>query len=436
MLRDSFCSSPWIHLRLRYDGSFHRCRWAQDSNSNENIRTHALQDFYNSESMRDFRLQFLEGKKPTCCKSCYYQEDFEKLNGRKKQLLKSAITIKDFELSARTSPHYQHFLYSWENQGESSYAPVDLQIDLGNLCNSGCVMCHPVASSKLESDYEKLSTSNPDLFEKPNRYESWTKDPQAMSNFIASIKNIPNLGYIHLLGGETLFDPAFYAICDALIESKVSHKIIVGTTTNGTIYNEKIERYSKMFKEFHLGISIETVTSLNDYIRWPGDVNSIMGNIMKFKQIRDNNKRLFLSLRITPNLFTISEIDQLLRFMWDNDLPAESCNILQEPKHLRIELMPENIRQETIARLKNLARELDLEKKDVLNPRHRDHIKDSIADLCLEYLTFLETYKVPADAETQRKNLVRFLKAFESLRKNRIIDHAPRYQEFLADHGY
>ena len=436
MLRNSFCSSPWFHLRLRYDGSFHRCRWAQDTNSTENIRTHSIQDFYNSKSMRDFRMQFLEGKKPDCCKSCYYEDSFDKLSGRKRQLLKSAITVGDFELSARASPHYQQFSHSWENGGESSYHPVDLQIDLGNLCNSGCVMCHPTASSKLERDYEKLHEVEEDLFKKYDRYESWTKDPAAMARFIESIKGIPNLGYIHLLGGETLFDPAFYAICDALIDARMSHKITLGTTTNGTIYNDKIEKYSKMFKEFHLGISIETVTDLNDYIRWPSKIGSVLENIMKFKALRDQSKRLFVSLRITPNVFTMSEIDQLLKFMWENDLPAESCNILQDPKHLRIELMPDNIRRETIDRLKILARDLDLEKKNILNTRHRDNIKDSIADLCLEYLNFMETYEIPKDAAEQRRNLVRFLKAFESLRKNRITDHAPRYQEFLAAHGY
>lgn len=386
--------------------------------------------------MRDFRLQFLEGKRPDCCKSCYYQEDFEKLNGRRKQLLKSTITVNDFELSARISPHYQHFQHAWENKGESTYHPVDLQIDLGNLCNSGCVMCSPTASSKLERDYEKLNKVEGDLFSLPERYQSWTKDPAAMARFIDSIKQIPNLGYLHLLGGETLFDPAFYAICDALIEARLSHKIMLGTTTNGTIYNEKIERYSKMFKEFHLGISIEAVSSLNDYIRWPSKIDQVLENISKFKKLRDENKRLFLSLRITPNLFTISEMDQLLRFMWENDLPAESCNILQEPKHLRIEIMPNDVRRETIEKLTSLAKELDLEKRTVLNPRHRDNIKDSIADTCLEYLKFLETYKVPADADLHRKNLVRFLRAFESLRKNRITDHAPRYQEFLSAIGY
>ena len=334
--------------------------------------------------MREFRVEFLDGKKPECCKSCYYQEDFNKLNGRHKQLLKSAITIKDFNLSTRTSPHYGYFLHSLENQGLSPYQPVDLQIDLGNLCNSGCIMCHPVASSKLERDYEKLNAVDAELFPKLDRYQSWTKDPVAMENFINSIKQIKNLGYIHLLGGETLFDPAFYAICDALIAARLSHKIILGTTTNGTIYNDKIERYSKMFKEFHLGISIETISTLNDYIRYPSEISVVIKNIMKFKKLRDENKRLFVSLRITPNVFTMYEMDQLLRFMWEHDLPAESCNILTDPKHLRIELMPDDIRKETITKIKDLIEELDLKKNQILNARHRDNIKLSIADLCIE----------------------------------------------------
>jgi radical SAM protein with 4Fe4S-binding SPASM domain len=436
MLRESFCSSPWIHLRLSYDGSFQKCRWSRDTNSIENISSHSLQDFYNSKSQKDFRMSMLRGEKSEFCKSCHYEDKFDKLSGRKKQLLKSAILVDDFELSTRSSPHYQHFLHSWGNQGESLYQPVDLQIDLGNLCNSGCVMCNPVASSLLEKDYEKLNKKHDDLFALPIRYQSWTKDPKVLARFIDSIKQIKNLGYVHLLGGETLIDPAFYTICDALIEARLSHKIIVGTTTNGTIYNDKIELYSKMFKEFHLGISIETISTLNDYIRWPSKINKVLENIMKFKKLRDESQRLYISLRITPNVFTIFEIDQLLEFMWEHDLAAESCNILHEPKHLMIELLPECIRQETINKLKLLINRLDFNEKKIINIRNRDNVKDTIQDRCLEYLRFLETYELPKDVEVHRKNLVRFLKSFESLRNNRITDHAPRYKEFLTAYGY
>lgn len=435
MLKDSFCSSPWIHARIRYDGSFRACRWSQDKSKNYNILDHSIEDFYSSENMRSLRSSLLSGEKPNICRECYYQDDFGKISGRQKQLLKSAISINDFECSMRASPHYDYFEYSYKNQGNSQLGIADLQIDLGNICNSACIMCNPEASSRLENDYQKLNVIEPDLFDKPDRYVSWTRDPVVLERFSKEIAQMERLKYLHLLGGETLYDPAFYDIARSLISSGASKNIILGTTTNGTIYIPELEEIIKKFKGFHLGISIETVTDLNDYVRWPGKIDQILSNIDKFFQLRQDSD-LFLTLRITPNIFTIYELDQLIQYMIDNNVPAESCNILTRPSCLRIELMPDDIRQETLNKLEAVIVKNQLVKTGNVNTRANSRIQDSIADLAISYRDFVKSYTIPKDSEKERKNLIRYLKAFEKIRNNRIIDYAPRFQDFLRHHGY
>ena len=343
MLRDSFCSSPWFHVRLTYSGLYESCRWAKKPIK---IKANSIMEFYNSEQMQALRTQLLAGEKPEQCASCYYEESFDKLSARQRQLNKSAINLSEFELTTRSSPHYKNFEYSLNNHGLANLAPVDLQIDLGNTCNSACIMCHPVASSRLEVDYQKLNLIDSSLFNKLESYTSWTRDPALVEKFVNEIVTIPGLRYIHFLGGETLYDPAFYSICDKLIELGIANNIIVGTTTNGTIYNDRIQRYIKTFKEFHLGISIESVTELNDYIRWPGTISTILPNIDQFLKLRESNPKLYISLRITPNVFSCYEIDKLFVYMLENKVIAESCNILYDPACLRIELLPADIRQE------------------------------------------------------------------------------------------
>ena len=58
-------------------------------------------EFYNSDAMRQLRLDMLSGNKPTACEPCYYQDQFGKLSGRVRQLNKSAITMTEFPLSFR-----------------------------------------------------------------------------------------------------------------------------------------------------------------------------------------------------------------------------------------------------------------------------------------------------------------------------------------------
>ena len=130
MLKDSFCSSPWFHLRLTYDGSFEECRWYKTKIHDTNLADTAIMEFYNGSRMKSLRQDLLDGKKPVGCETCYYEESFGKLNGRTRQLLKSGIQTNNFPLSARSSPHYKRFLHSYQTQGHSDCYPTDLQIDL------------------------------------------------------------------------------------------------------------------------------------------------------------------------------------------------------------------------------------------------------------------------------------------------------------------
>jgi MoaA/NifB/PqqE/SkfB family radical SAM enzyme len=393
-------------------------------------------EFYNGDEMRNLRMSLLNGENPDLCKSCYYEDDFGKLSGRQRQLIKSGIRPDDFNLSFRSSPHYEEFLHSYTNNGHSNHKPTDLQIELGNTCNSACIMCGPYASSRLAQDYIKLHKINPGLFKQSDPFTPWTKDPVRLNKFLEEIKSIPDIKYIHFLGGETLYDPAFYDICNKLIESGISKNIIVGTTTNGTIYNDQLKDLIKEFKEFHLGISIESVSPLNNYIRYPSKIESVLDNINKFIELRSQTN-LFISLRITPNIFTVNEIDQLFEFMIENDLIAESCNTLNEPRCLRIELLPDSIRKHILHKLETLISKYNINKKeDLLNIRRRDNIQQGIANTIIDYYNIVSTYTSPDDMEESRHELVQFLKSFELIRNNSIIDFAPEYEEFLRSYGY
>jgi sulfatase maturation enzyme AslB (radical SAM superfamily) len=432
MLKDTFCSSPWFHVRVTYDGSFEKCRWVKSSNHTSNIQQTSLLQYFTGEEMNQFRSDFVQGKSVPDCATCYYQDQFGKVSGRQKQLLKSAVRTDDFTNSLLSSPHREDFIHSNSHNGATTRAPTDLQIDLGNLCNSACIMCDPVASSRLTQDYNKLSQRS-SLFVKPVNYQSWTENDTVLSTLL---KQITDVKYIHLLGGETLYNQAFYKICNHLINSGNSAQVIMGTTTNGTIYTTELEQIIPQFEEFHLGISIETVSKLNDYVRYPSDIQTVLANIDRFIALRERYTGLHLTLRITPNLFTVYEIDQLFEYMIARRITAESCNILHKPECLRMELLPKDIRSEVIEKLENLINKYSLTKHHVTNVRN-PHLVDQVnADTIIDYVEFLKNYQEPDNRALLEQQLVEFLKSFESLRNNSILDYAPRYTDFLRRIGY
>jgi len=435
MLQDTFCSSPWFHLRITYSGEFQVCRWYKSIAAPVNFANTSIMEFYNGQQMRELRKGLLDGETAKGCSECYYQDQFGKLSGRQRQLLKSAVQKDQFDLRLRSSPHYDYFKYSNDNEGLANYHPIDLQIDLSNICNSACIMCTPMASSLLTQDYIKLTKIDSEVFPAPKILKHWSRDPVLLDKFINEIIAIPNLSYIHFLGGETLYDESFYIICERLIAAGKSNNIILGTTTNGTVYNQRIENIIQQFKQVHLGVSIESVTELNNYIRYPSSVDQIKANIDKFLDLRSTTG-LHVSLRIAPNIFTIYELDQMFEYLIENRVIAESCNILTDPAVLRMELLPDDIRAECLDKFNALIDKYDLEFVHSPNVRNTAIMDQVIANTIIEYRNFLRDFVAPTDVEQLRTQMVAFLKGFESLRKNTILDYAPRYQDFLRHYGY
>ena len=437
-LRDNFCSSPWFHIRIDPQGNYLPCRWSSTQEKTPfNIANTTISEYINSPIMSDLRLELLNGQSPNICSACHYEDSQGKVSGRQRQLLKSAINLKNFDHSFCSSPHWSRFEYTNNNQGLTDQQPVDLQIDLGNTCNSACIMCSPKYSSRLETDYVKLNDLEPNLFLQYPKLVNWTDDDSLIGKFVTELKSIPNIRYIHFLGGETLYLKSFYRICDQLIALGLAKNISIGTSTNGTVYTSQLEYIIKKFKNVHLGISIEAFHPINDYIRYPGDVNQVTENIKKFLDLR-NHTDLHLSLRITPTILSIFHIDTVFRFMLEHKVTAESCNILHEPGCLRIELLPHDIRQEIIAGIDQVIADHGLSEPNevIVNRRREDLIDPVISSVIFEYRNFLLSYDIPINVDEERRNLVKFLKAFETLRNNSILTYLPNYEEFLRSYGY
>ena len=442
-----FCSSPWLHIRLNASGQFIPCRWMNSGHyinpkfstySDLNFKTTGLMEYFNSDQMKLVRTSLLTDKKLPACAKCHYEDSFGKTSGRKKQLYRSKLDSEEsFDETFTDSLHYDLFKYSEENNGESNGHPFDLQIDLGNTCNGACIMCYPDLSSRLYSDYTKLSTISPALFKQGPKINCWSDDPVLLDRFIQELIKFPSIDYIHLLGGETLYLESFYTICDALIAAGLSEKIFLGTTTNLTLYSERLENIVTQFSSFHIGLSIESVNPLNDYIRYPAKIAGVLDTLGKFLELRNGNPdKIHLSLRITPNIFSIFYMDEIIQYMCDNNITGESCDILYNPACLRMELIPEDLRLIAISKLEKVIELNSLSRSAVVDTRNSGLIRQVIASVAFSYIDFLTNMTLPSDSEKCRRDLVTFLNGFESLRGNSILEYAPEYEPFLMTYGY
>lgn len=425
---------------MGYSGRYIPCRWqsaVDPAVESMNMKTSGIVDFFNSDRMNQFRSDILANRPLKECSSCAYEDSFGKVSGRARQLYRSNISTETFEQDYAVSHHRPMFEYSQANAGGTMSHPYDLQINLSNTCNSACIMCDPMTSSRLNQDYIKLAKMSAPMFYYPKQFKCWADDPVLVEKFIQDLKELPRIDYLHLLGGETLYLDSFYRICDALIDAGMSEKIFLGTTTNLTLYTERLENIVTKFSRFHIGLSIESVNSLNDYIRYPSHIKGVLENLDKFLELRRKfPEKIHLSLRITPNIFSIFYIDEVIQYMCDHDITGESCDILVNPACLRIELMPDNLRLIAIEKLKSVVEKNSLTRTKVVDARNPELVRAVISTVAFSYVDFLENMTVTESEEKHRFDLVTYLSGFESIRNNSILDYAPEYKTFLTKYGY
>ena len=86
--------------------------------------------------------------------------------------------------------------------------------------------------------------------------------------------------------------------------------------------------------------------------------------------------------------------------------------------------------------LDQLITKYDLSKTEHVNIRQNHLIPQIIANAIFEYRDFIQGYTVLENTEQLRHELVGFIKTFETIRQNSILDYAPEYADFLRHYGY
>jgi hypothetical protein len=168
-------------------------------------------------------------------------------------------------------------------------------------------------------------------------------------------------------------------------------------------------------------------------VRWPSSLPAI--KILADRWVALASKHNWLTqLRITPTCLTVHDLDTVYEYAWQNNLAVESCNFLESPAFLRIEVLPPEYREQARQRLVDwILLHPTTITSQVINGRDPTRVQEQIVQDASSYVEYLdnvedESHRLPA--------LVTYLKQLESGRKNRVLDYLPQYEELLRTHGY
>jgi len=431
-LKKHFCPSPWFHMRIDSDGTFQYCRWADRNNkifnnTDYNINQTTVPEYF-QKKLSSLRTQMLNGEEIAGCSSCKQMEEQGKISGRQKQLLKTGIQLDEFEETLQSSTFLTEFKNSHEQQGDTALLPQDWQIDLGNFCNSACIFCSPNNSSKLATEYKKLGL----IKELPKK--NWADDPVLLENFVKLLANSKKLAYLHFLGGETIITPAFKKILKRLIDININKNISIGFTTNLTVWDQEAIDLLAQYREVNLGMSIECLHPVNDYLRWPSKISDIKIILEKWLKIAQKYQWL-IQLRTTPTVFSIKHLKELYKYAFEKNIGIESCNFLNNPSFMKISLLPIEIRKKISEELLDWIQSHKeyYNQEKIINTRSKRTLKEYILQDAISYVNYLNN--APDETHLWPK-LVEYIKKLESSRGNNILNYVPEYEKFLRSAGY
>ena len=377
---------------------------------------------YFQESMTPIRQAFLAGGMAAECQDCKHQEQHGKVSGRQKQLLKIGARLDHFEKTVVSSPWVSEFARG----GTTDQLPQDWQIDLGNYCNSACVFCGPAWSSKLATEHLKLKLI--DALPPP----AWVDRPELLQKFIDTLVQSPHIQYLHFIGGETLITPALKTILEALIRAGLNRTATVGFTTNLSVWREDIAELLTKFQGVNVGMSVETFTPVNDYVRWPVKIPTVIENIDRWIDLSAKHGWI-TQIRITPTCLSIHELLTVYNYAWHKSIAVESCDFINEPAHLRPSVLPPAYRVPIV----NAMRKWVLDRKNsceqIVNIRDPNQAQQQIVQDLESYVNYLDN---EPDESYRLTDLVQYLKKLESNRHNSVLDYLPQYEDLFRSAGY
>lgn len=410
-------------MKVGNDGSFHFCRWGENSAGKAGLKNqHPITWFQSSSQQKSLRQNMINGINNLDCHGCYTMESHGKISGRQRQLLKTGIQLEEFDKTLLSSPWLTVFDKS--GQGDTNQVPVDWQIDLGNFCNSACVFCVPESSSRLAGELFKLK-----LIDRIPE-ENWSKDAVQLDRLLDALEksNAANsIRYLHLIGGEPLIIPAFKKILE-----KITRPTTIGFTTNLTVWDNEIIDLLRPH-QVHLGVSIETLSTLNDYVRYGSSIDQVKENLARWQAVA-HQRGWTMSIRITPTALTIGELDTVYEYAWQNNIFIESCNFIHEPSFLRPSVLPRKLRLQAKQKLISWSNSKNLDPvTSIVNTRDTNKTKQVLIQDAQSYINYLDSVR---DETHLLDKLVDYINKLELSRNNCVLDYLPDYADTLRSHGY
>ena len=324
----SKCHLLWGHIAIFPNGEVRPCCRFKMPEPGLSLLNSSFSEARNSAVFRTAKKTMLSGTLPESCIKCGEEER----NGVSSLRQKSNLGRNLDDLTA------------------DAIAPLEsIEWFLGNSCNLRCITCVPERSSSWNQDAIALS------------YEP---APLAKMNVDLLEPYISNLRKIKLIGGEPLLHKEHDQILEMIRARGVPKETHLVLNSNATIFPSArtLELWGGM-KRVELGLSIDGVGAVNEYVRYPSSWRAIDSNLKKYLALANSKENIELYIICTLSALNVTRLSEIYLW-WENFFERHASsqrisrdiywNFVMDPAHFSPLVVPLSLRQAAITDLKSI----------------------------------------------------------------------------------
>ena len=309
-----FCDKPFNHNYIHTNGKMRLCCTTIQDLPTDNkynlfdANKHTIEDYWNSNRMKEIRRKMIAGEKIRDCERCYRQEE------QGAESLRSTFGMDDFIKKTTADGFYQE-------------SADTMQIQFGNICNLKCKMCSQMYSHMHGMETRDIGKDDPEWLhwvkEQGANVNNWTnelgvkqewyKNKIVKDNMFEHISR--NIRHLVVIGGEPTLIPEFYELFDYCDKQGTLGDKIVTIVTNLTNTNPRLTNWLPKLKAWTIWASVDGVGERTEYIRYPSKWDKVLESLEFYRNIMGDNGNITLSPAI--QLLNIDQLDDIIKWWLD-----------------------------------------------------------------------------------------------------------------------
>jgi len=315
----SFCYAPWTNIDIKSSGLLRPCCFFKYSkNDTFNVYDNTIEEYADSEFLKNLKNDFINGKKPKGCQRCWTDEDS---NIKSKRILDIERWNRDFESYDLDSGKF-----------------LTVSLGMGNTCNLKCRTCDGKASSKWVKEELQYGI-------KTNKIHEFYKN-DAFTDQVKGL--IGDIIQLDISGGEPLVAgvPQQLDILDTIINANQADKVKLHYTTNLTMFpNKQFWKRWDHFKNIDFSFSIDGLYDQFEYLRHPAVWDDCYQNLKKYQSYAKKKNNIQISISHTVSAFTIFYLPEFFNWCIKEGLPKPWTGRVRYPLHYQLGIFPDASKQ-------------------------------------------------------------------------------------------